>query len=273
MARARNIKPGFYKNADLAECSVWARLLFPGLWMLADREGRLLDRPKQIKGELLPYDAQDVEPLLRELHRKEFILRYEIDGQRCIQILRFKDHQYPHYSEKPSAIKPPKLPELVDHTSDSFSENVPGNDPSLRPPANLLNPESLELNPESLENHIGADGVQKANGSIPPCPISAIVKGFNRTCPTCEQQQIRTRSRDAHITARWRQIFADGAVHSRDDALQFFNEFFERVRESKFLTGRAATAKPGQPPFVASLGWLMKPENFAKVIEGRYDPR
>src|SRR6185369_15871620 len=29
MARARNIKPGLYKNEDLAECSLAARLLFP----------------------------------------------------------------------------------------------------------------------------------------------------------------------------------------------------------------------------------------------------
>ena len=35
MARARNIKPGFYKNEDLAECSLTARFIFPGLWMLA----------------------------------------------------------------------------------------------------------------------------------------------------------------------------------------------------------------------------------------------
>ena len=74
MARARNIKPGFYKNEDLAECSPWARLIFPGLWMLADREGRMEDRPKRIKGELLPYDSIDVDPLLEELARWGFIL-------------------------------------------------------------------------------------------------------------------------------------------------------------------------------------------------------
>jgi hypothetical protein len=109
--RARNIKPGFYKNEDLAECSCWARLLFPGLWMLADREGRLEDRPKRIKGELFAYDSIDVEPLLRELEARKFLLRYEIDGERYIQILGFKAHQSPHYSEKPSAIKAPSLPE------------------------------------------------------------------------------------------------------------------------------------------------------------------
>lgn len=54
--RARNIKPGFFKNEDISECSPSARLLFIGLWMLADREGRLEYRPKRWKGELFPYE-------------------------------------------------------------------------------------------------------------------------------------------------------------------------------------------------------------------------
>jgi hypothetical protein len=111
MARARNIKPGFFKNEDLAECSPWARLCFAGLWTLADREGRLEDRPKRIKGELFPYDSIEVEPLLQELERFKFIVRYETEGMKAIQIAEFKRHQSPHYSESQSVIKPPGLPE------------------------------------------------------------------------------------------------------------------------------------------------------------------
>lgn len=39
MARARNIKPSFFKNEDLADLNPFDRLLFIGLWCLADREG------------------------------------------------------------------------------------------------------------------------------------------------------------------------------------------------------------------------------------------
>ncbi|WP_208507927.1 hypothetical protein [Variovorax paradoxus] len=107
MARSRNLKPGLYKNEDLAECDVWARYIFPGLWTMADREGRLEDRPKRIKGELLPYDSVEVEPLLEELERHGFIARYEIDGQRLIQILAFHRHQNPHKKEQASKLPPP----------------------------------------------------------------------------------------------------------------------------------------------------------------------
>jgi uncharacterized phage protein (TIGR02220 family) len=139
MARARNIKPGLYKNEDLAECSIWARFIFPGLWMLADREGRLEDRPKRIKAELLPFDSQSVEPLLSELADKGFIYRYDADGVAAIQILGFLKHQSPHYSEKPSVIKPP---ENLEASEKQVVLKVGPQPPdSLNP--DLLNPDSL----------------------------------------------------------------------------------------------------------------------------------
>lgn len=104
MARARNIKPGFFKNEDLAECSAFARLCFAGLWTMADREGRLEDRPKRIKGELFAYDSVEVEPLLEELAKWGFIRRYQIGGERFIFIVKFVEHQAPHGTEKDGLI-------------------------------------------------------------------------------------------------------------------------------------------------------------------------
>lgn len=175
MARARNIKPGFYKNEDLAECSVWARLIFPGLWMLADREGRLEDRPKRIKGELLPFDSQEIDPLLQELQHFGFLVRYENSEGRFIQILKFAEHQQPHYSEKPSVIKPPPLPEFSRKLNgiklNGFSEHSgspPGTEGSLRGGRNPLNPESLLLNPDSLNPEEGDSGPAQALAPPPP---------------------------------------------------------------------------------------------------------
>lgn len=47
MARARNIKPGFFINEDLVELPFSTRLLFAGLWIIADREGRLGERDRR----------------------------------------------------------------------------------------------------------------------------------------------------------------------------------------------------------------------------------
>ena len=98
--RSRNIKPGFYKSEQLIACSRDARLLFPGLWMLADREGKLEDRPFQIKIEIYPCDDLDVNGLLTELAGGGLIVRYEVDGKKFIKVTGFSRHQNPHHREK-----------------------------------------------------------------------------------------------------------------------------------------------------------------------------
>src|ERR1700741_2573325 len=107
MSRARNLKPGFFKNERLAECQPLARILFEGLWCEADRAGRLEDRPKRIKAEILPYDHCDVNVLLAELADGGFIVRYQANGAAYIQVLAFAKHQNPHVKEAASSIPAP----------------------------------------------------------------------------------------------------------------------------------------------------------------------
>jgi hypothetical protein len=108
--RARTIKPGFFTDEGLADCSPLARILFAGLWCLADRAGKLHDRPRQIKAELLPYEAiPDADALLAELERGRMIVRYEVAGERYIKIPGFEKHQNPHPKEKTSEIPEPFL--------------------------------------------------------------------------------------------------------------------------------------------------------------------
>ena len=107
MSRLRTIKPGFFLDEELAECHPLARILFAGLWTIADREGRLEDRPRRIKAECLPYDDCDIDELLFELQRHGFIVRYGLDGLRFIAIPTWLKHQNPHVSEKPSTIPEP----------------------------------------------------------------------------------------------------------------------------------------------------------------------
>jgi len=110
MARTRDIKPGFFSNEDLGELDPLARLLFSGMWCFADREGRLEDRPKKLKAEILPYDSCDGGALVNALTEKGFLLRYEVAGKKYIQITNWKKHQSPHPKESPSLIPPPPSP-------------------------------------------------------------------------------------------------------------------------------------------------------------------
>ncbi len=105
--RSRNIKPGFFKNEYLAECEPLARILFSGLWCMADREGRLEYRPKRIKAELLPYDDCNVESLLNQLLQYGLITIYSVDGSNYISIPTFTEHQNPNVKEAASIIPAP----------------------------------------------------------------------------------------------------------------------------------------------------------------------
>lgn len=105
MARARNIKPALFKNEVLGVADPMLTLLFEGLWLLADKAGRLEDRPLRIKGELFPYrDGLDIEGLLSWLTAEGFIVRYTAGGKRFIQVENFDKHQNPHRNEPESVI-------------------------------------------------------------------------------------------------------------------------------------------------------------------------
>lgn len=151
MARARNIKPGFFLNEELAELPFSTRLLFIGLWTLADREGRLEDRPKRIKMALFPADDVDVNLMLDELHAAGFIQRYVASEIKCIQVVNFEKHQTPHVREAAS-----ELPRPADagtkHNLGSAEHNLGGVEASPRSPDSLipdsLNPDSGLLKPE-----------------------------------------------------------------------------------------------------------------------------
>lgn len=109
MPRIRNIKPDFFTDADLLELSPLHRLLFQGLWCWADREGRLEDKPRELKLRILPADPADVDAMLSDLERAAKIIRYEAGGKRLIQVPGFPKHQRCHKDEKPSELPPPDV--------------------------------------------------------------------------------------------------------------------------------------------------------------------
>jgi hypothetical protein len=99
--RTRLLRPGFFENEQLAALPPHARLLFEGLWLMADRAGRLKDRPPVIRATLFPFEPSvDVDVLLSLLHRSGFVLRYRgAKGVKCVQVVNFTVHQYPHKNE------------------------------------------------------------------------------------------------------------------------------------------------------------------------------
>lgn len=134
MARARLLKPGFFENEHLAELPFEARLLFAGLWTIADRRGRLEDRPKRIKAVIFPYDeGLLIDDFLAQLATAGFIERYQVNGQNFIWIPTFETHQRPNINEPESVLPPspneqgsPNDQPMIDHRGIKLSESKSG---------------------------------------------------------------------------------------------------------------------------------------------------
>ncbi|CAH2910653.1 MAG: Phage protein [uncultured Paraburkholderia sp.] len=297
MARARNIKPGIMENEDMADLDPIARLLFIYLWMLADREGRLEDRPRKIKAKALPYDSVDAEQLLDDLQAGGFIARYEVGGSRYIQIINFLKHQKPHSNENESKLPPwpDALPTKVESSSDEGEQDDEQESEVLGPCiSDSLIPDSL-IACENQEANASVDSGAKAapsadllgdcegNGEvtgersvkgIPPCPVQQIVDLYQAAMPENPRVRVVDDSRKNSIRARWVQVASLYGVgpfgySTGAEGLEAWKAFFEVCAQSDFLTGKAKPL-PGKPPFVADIGFLVSPSGFKKCLENKY---
>lgn len=100
----------------------------------------------------------------------------------------------------------------------------------------------------------------RSNGQH-PTPYKEIVDLFNGICKSLPKvtnpDTWKNPSRKNRIRALWKQ----------EPKLSTWQELFEKVEESDFLTGRSGKWAG------ANFDWILKPNNLQKIIEGNYDNR
>jgi uncharacterized protein YdaU (DUF1376 family) len=108
----------------------------------------------------------------------------------------------------------------------------------------------------------------KAQDSHTAVPAAAfheqVVAAYHRLCPHLPSIKTWPKHRKGKLNARIRERCADGKPA---DTVAWWEQFFEAVAASDFLSGRT------EKPFTATIDWLLGPENFPKVIEGNYANR
>lgn len=104
MARIRTIKPEFFTSEDIVALSPLARLLYVALWCEADREGRMVWKPKTFKIRYLPADSCDIDALCKELLDADLIHLY---GEGYAHIPSFLAHQHINPRETASQLPEP----------------------------------------------------------------------------------------------------------------------------------------------------------------------
>lgn len=273
MARIRSIKPELFMDDGLADVSIPARFLLAGLPCLADREGRLEDRPRRIQAQIFPYDAGvDVGALLSELARSGHIIRYVVDGERYVQVCDWEQDQRPHIKEAESAIPSP-----LDST-----EHQPSTVKTVSAPG--TRPEHADTNPlGSGILGVGSEIRDQGSGDLPPpAGASAVPAVQNESEPAPTPADTDTPKPEA-LQELWNRL-------APPKGLQRWSAMGKQRRETAKLRLRAEPrleaweaflkAKLAEPFFLgendrrwkADVGWLLRAERPAQVTDHADSP-
>ena len=114
----------------------------------------------------------------------------------------------------------------------------------------------------------------QANPATPACPHIRLIELFGEPLPALPQpkpEMWQGKSADA-MRARWKWLLTAKRKNGKryattaDEGIAWMSRFFEYVSKSDFLMGRSGD-------FQCTLQWLVKAENFSKVVQGNYENR
>lgn len=105
MARIRTIKPDFFTSEEVVDMPLHVRLLYIALWCEADREGRLVWRPRTFRLRYFPGDGFDIEEACQHLVDTGHVVLY---GDGLAHIPTFLDHQHINPRESQSTLPAPQ---------------------------------------------------------------------------------------------------------------------------------------------------------------------
>lgn len=232
------VKPEFFDDPDVAGLSPMARLFFIGLWMQADRAGRLVDDARRLKARIFPYDDIDPETLAAELAHHDMIRRYHDDaGHAFIWIRSFEKHQRPHPKE-PQSVLPPWRSDAVKRNGKPWKKTEGCTESGSLVNGSLVN--GTPTRPLAAVT-VGPDELMAAWNRLTNPPI---IRAKELTGPRRRHSQARLRDRPL---TEWEAVFA-------------------RIEASRFCRGE------NDRQWRASFDWAIgSPDVAVKVLEGKYD--
>lgn len=186
MARIRTIKPEFWIDERVGECSPTARLLFIATWNFADDNGNLERSAKQLKAQAMPYDDVDCEALLVELIHLGLLREYVANGHMYLHISGFEKHQK---IEKKSAARHP----------------LPDSSPTTTQPVG------------SVREGKGREKEGKGEGKMPPTPEqqkSFDERDYRKLC-TARTELLRTEKSEmgTRLVYSWVENMTEDAIN------------------------------------------------------------
>jgi len=258
MARIRTIKPEFWRDESLASVSSEACLLAIGLLNHCDDEGFFNANPKLVESDIFPLRELSITTtvLIQELSSIGYIsLHQGTDGKIYGHIVNFEKHQV--INKKTSS----KIKGLCDLLHSSHTT------PVALPTGKERKGKEMERNGDICP----PSGEPEVETGLPKCNHQGVIDLYHKHLPTLRKVEVWNDARKGYLRQRWREV-ADELSKTKEigapDILGWFAEFFDHIGTSRFLTGKV-NSKDGRA-FVADLEWILKPSNFAKIVEGKY---
>jgi hypothetical protein len=132
-------------------------------------------------------------------------------------------------------------------------------------------PETETERETKKETEIISPPAGEPESKIPDCKHTEVINLYHQHLPTLRKVEVWNAARQGYLRQRWREV-ATELVQTKaidaNDVLAWWADFFRHIGQSKFLTGKV-NSKDGRS-FAADLEWILKPSNFAKIIEGKY---
>jgi len=133
------------------------------------------------------------------------------------------------------------------------------------------NQEPITINQEPNIDICPPSGEPEEKTGLPKCSHQEVIDLYHQKLPTLRKVEVWNDARKGYLRQRWRDVSQELALEKpiqTEDVLSWWSDFFTHIGKSKFLTGRV-NDKSGRA-FTADLEWILKPSNFAKIIEGKY---
>lgn len=230
MARKRMIDPSIWINEGFGTLSTLGKLVFIGLFSIADDEGKGKANPAYIKAVLFPYNDDlriaDIEKTLSEISSKMSVIFYSCDENKYYTLTSWNTFQK---IDKPTESKIPDYDETNSNIRLLFNEH------STKPRRGVPPKRKEDNRKEIEEKRIRIKDI------------------YNQNCPNLPQVQKLTDKRKNAIDK-----------FLKDFTEEQFEQICRIANCSDFLTGKNDTG------WKADFDFMMRVDKATNIAEGKY---
>lgn len=267
VARIRSIKPEFWSDEQVMECSPLARLLFIGIWNFCDDGGNHPLSEKTLKALIFPGDSIDtaeIRRLLVELSSNDLLRFYESSGKLYLNVPGWRHQKI----DRPT-YKHPDFDDGVpldcqkiwpaDHVVDDTSSNARRMLDEASPPERKgEDVEKIKSTVEQAEIFEQQDQGKKPEKPVDPIPYGDFLSTYQRvTAGVFLGAEKLTDARKRAIRKAWN-FTARGKKPFQDQA--FFDRYLQACLKNAHWCG------DNDRKWRADLEFVLRESNIVKVL-------